>query len=183
MYRQLILNVFGKHRMIFKRPKPMSSGTRSIPSSAPSMVAQDVTIEGNITTTGELHIDGTVYGAVRAQSCVVDLNGFVHGEITADEIYIRGRVIGPLRGAHVNLYAGAQVEGDILNETISIENGANIYGMISRAEAPPGTGQSPQNGMLQDGSGHPPSLSFAQDNYFDDHGDNSYRPIQVVRPR
>ena len=109
-----------------------------MPSSAPSMVAQDVTIEGNITTTGELHIDGTVYGTVRARSCVIDLNGFVHGEITADEVYIRGRVIGPIRGTHVNLYAGAQVEGDILNETISIENGANIYGMISRAEAPQG---------------------------------------------
>jgi cytoskeletal protein CcmA (bactofilin family) len=147
------------------------------------MVAQDVTIEGNITTTGELHIDGTVYGAVRARSCVIDLNGFVHGEITADEIYIRGRVIGPIRGAHVNLYAGAQVEGDILNETISIENGANIYGMISRAEAPLSNGQNLQDTGTQDGLGHAPSLSFGQDNYFDDHGDNSYRPIKVVRPR
>ena len=139
------------------------------------MVAQDVTIEGNITTTGELHVDGTVYGAVRARSCVVDLNGFIHGEITADEVYIRGRVIGPIRGTHVNLYAGAQVEGDILNETISIENGANIYGMISRAEAPGTNGHA-----VPDAPGHTPSLSFTQDNY---QSDDSYRPIKVVRPR
>jgi cytoskeletal protein CcmA (bactofilin family) len=164
--------------MIFKRPKNSSNGVRSIPNSSPSMVAQDVTIEGNITTTGELHIDGTVYGAVRARSCVIDLNGFVHGEITADEVYIRGRVIGPIRGTHVNLYAGAQVEGDILNETISIENGANIYGMISRAEAPQSNGLA-----VRDGSGHSPSLSFTQDNFSTDNGDDSYRPIKVVRPR
>jgi cytoskeletal protein CcmA (bactofilin family) len=164
--------------MIFKRPKHSSNGVRSIPNSSPSMVAQDVTIEGNITTTGELHIDGTVYGAVRARSCVIDLNGFVHGEITADEVYIRGRVIGPIRGTHVNLYAGAQVEGDILNETISIENGANIYGMISRAEAPQSNGLA-----VRDSSGHAPSLSFPQDNYAMDHSDDTYRPIKVVRPR
>ncbi len=164
--------------MIFKRPKHSSNGVRSIPNSSPSMVAQDVTIEGNITTTGELHIDGTVYGAVRARSCVIDLNGFVHGEITADEVYIRGRVIGPIRGTHVNLYAGAQVEGDILNETISIENGANIYGMISRAEAPPANGLA-----VRDSSGHSPSLSFNQDNYASDRPDDSFRPIKVVRPR
>ena len=153
-----------------------------MPSSAPSMVAQDVTIEGNITTTGELHIDGTVYGTVRARSCVIDLNGFVHGEITADEVYIRGRAIGPIHGAHVNLYAGAQVEGDILNETISIENGANIYGMISRAEAPKGNGHALQNGPTQDGFSHAPSLSFGQNDY-DEPGDTGYRPIKVVRPR
>jgi cytoskeletal protein CcmA (bactofilin family) len=170
--------------MIFKRPKLMSNGTPSPANAVPSLVAQDVTIEGNVTTTGELHIDGTVYGAVRARSCVVDLNGFVHGEITADEVFIRGKVIGPIRGTHVNLYAGAQVEGDILNETISIENGANIYGMISRAEAVPPNEQAPANGASTPNSfGKTPSLQFEQDNYFDDQRDDSFRPIKVVQPR
>lgn len=169
--------------MIFKRPKQTANGIRSVSGAAPSMVAQDVTIEGNVTTTGELHIDGTVYGAVRARSCVVDLNGFVHGEIIADEVYIRGRVIGPIHGTNVNLYAGAQVEGDILNETISIENGANIYGMISRAEAPLANGNAVANGIGPDTSGHTPSLSFGQDKLFDEMSDNTYRPIKVVRPR
>jgi cytoskeletal protein CcmA (bactofilin family) len=170
--------------MIFKRPKQTSNGTTSPANSVPSLVAQDVTIEGNVTTTGELHIDGTIYGAVRARSCVVDLNGFVHGEITADEVFIRGKVIGPIRGTHVNLYAGAQVEGDILNETISIENGANIYGMISRAEAPLPNEQAPSNGASKTNSfGQTPSLPFEQDNYFDDQRDDSFRPIKVVQPR
>jgi cytoskeletal protein CcmA (bactofilin family) len=169
--------------MIFKRPKQAANVVRSMPNSAPSMVAHDVTIEGNITTTGELHIDGTVYGAVRARACIVDMNGFVHGEITADEVFIRGKVIGPIRGTHVALYAGAQVEGDILNETISIENGANIYGMISRAEAPLSNGQTLQNSGTQDGFVSAPGGSFGQDNYFSDQGDDNYRPIKVVRPR
>ncbi len=122
--------------MIFKRTKSTANGTDSISNAGPSIIGQDVTIEGNITSNGELHIDGTVYGSIRAVSCVIDANGFVQGEIMADDVFVRGRVIGPIRGTNVNIYSGAQVEGDILNETISIENGANIYGMVSRIENP-----------------------------------------------
>jgi len=168
--------------MIFKRPKQGSNGAASTSCATPSMVAQDVTIEGNITTNGELHIDGTVYGAVRAHSCVVDLNGFVHGEITADEVFIRGKVIGPIRGIHVNLYAGAQVEGDILNETISIENGANLYGMISRSETPLANGQTPPSPPLQENFVNTPGLSFEQENYLSAQDDDSYPPIKILRP-
>lgn len=128
--------IIGKHRMIFKRSKPTANGSDSAHNSGPSIICQDVTIEGNITTNGELHIDGTIYGSIRAHSCVIDLNGFVQGDIMADDLFVRGRVIGPIRGTNVNIYAGAQVEGDILNETISIENGANVYGMVSRMESP-----------------------------------------------
>jgi cytoskeletal protein CcmA (bactofilin family) len=173
----------GEHTMIFKRSKQTSPDIHGGHNSTPTLIAHDVTVEGNVTTTGELHIDGTVYGVVRARSCVIDMNGYVHGEIIAEDIFIRGKVVGPIRGTHVNLYAGAQVEGDILNETISIENGANIYGMISRAEVPIAGLQTQQHENGQDRFAHSPALSFGQDNYFDQTRDETYRPIKVVRPR
>ena len=168
--------------MIFKRSKHSTNGSDGPSSSGPSIVAQDVTIEGNITASGELHIDGTVYGSVRAKSCVIDMNGFVQGEIIAEEIFIRGRVIGPIRGVHVNLYAGAQVEGDILNETISIENGANIYGMIGRSENP--LAEAPVQPSPPAGEKARPALNLtlAQDNYFNDPADQTFRPLKVVKP-
>ena len=118
---------FGEYRMIFKRSKNANNGTESPSNSGPSIIAQGVTIEGNISASGELHIDGTVYGSIRAKSCVIDMNGFVQGELVAEEIFIRGRVIGPIRGVHVNLYAGAQVEGDILTGLLH-RNGAIFMG-------------------------------------------------------
>lgn len=169
--------------MIFKRSKTTTNGTEAPANSGPSIVAQDVTIEGNITASGELHIDGTVFGSVRAKSCVVDMNGFIQGELVAEEIFIRGRVMGPIRGLHVNLYAGAQVEGDILNETISIENGANIYGMISRAENPLADGQVHQAPPLADDKARPaPNLTIGSVNYFSENPDEAFRPLKVVRP-
>jgi len=169
--------------MIFKRSKNSTNGSDTPASHGPSIVAQDVTIEGNITASGELHIDGTVYGSVRAKSCVIDMNGFVQGELIAEEIFIRGRVMGPIRGIHVNLYAGAQVEGDILNETISIENGANIYGMISRAENPLADGQVHQAPPPADDKARPaPNLAIGSVNYFAENPDEAFRPLKVVRP-
>ena len=168
--------------MIFKRSKNSTNGSDSPSNSGPSIVAQDVTIEGNITASGELHIDGTVYGSVRAKSCVIDINGFIQGELVAEEIFIRGRVIGPIRGVHVNLYAGAQVEGDILNETISIENGANIYGMIGRSENPLADGRVQQNPPADEKERPALNLSIAQDNYFNEPADLNFRPLKVVKP-
>jgi cytoskeletal protein CcmA (bactofilin family) len=168
--------------MIFKRSKTSTNGSSSPATLGPSIVARDVTIEGNITASGELHIDGTVYGSVRAKSCVIDMNGFVQGELIAEEIFIRGRVMGPIRGIHVNLYAGAQVEGDILNDTISIENGANIYGMISRAENPLADGQVHQNPPGDEKAAPAPNLAIGQVNYFSDQPDDTFRPLKVVRP-
>lgn len=153
-------------------------------STGPSIIAQDVVIEGNVTATGELHIDGTVYGSVRASSCVVDMNGFVQGEIVASEVFVRGRVIGPISGNTVNLYAGAQVEGDIVNQSISIENGANLYGMISRLDAPLDLSSTlPSSGAQDPGLSIPSTLNFGQDNAYDRQPENVFRPLRVVKPR
>ncbi len=168
--------------MIFKRSKNSTNGSNGTANSGPSIVAQDVTIEGNITTGGELHIDGTVFGSVRAKSCVIDMNGFVQGDLVAEEIFIRGRVMGPIRGLHVNLYAGAQVEGDILNETISIENGANIYGMISRAENPLADGQGHQSPPAAAKPAPAANMSFGQVSYLNDPPEDNFRPLKVIRP-
>jgi cytoskeletal protein CcmA (bactofilin family) len=103
--------------------------------SEPSYVARDTSLEGNLICDGEIHIDGAVRGSVRAHTCLVDNNGEVHGEITAEIVYVRGRVIGPVTGTHVFIHASAHVEGNVTNETISIENGAYIYGSIRHGAA------------------------------------------------
>jgi cytoskeletal protein CcmA (bactofilin family) len=165
--------------MIFRRSKQKNNDMNGTPISGPSLIAQDVVIEGNVSASAELHIDGTVYGAVRAHSCVIDRNGFVQGEIVAEDVFIRGRVIGPIRGRNISLYSGALVEGDIFNESISIETGANIYGMISRVEF---SERDEDADRATGGAGFAtPTLSFGQDNSY--RGDDGYRPIKVVNPR
>ncbi len=122
--------------MIFKRSKPAPRQT-AIPAE-PSYIARDTTVEGNLMSDGEIHIDGAIHGTVRAHTCLVDARGEVRGEIAADMVYVRGRVIGPISGIHVQIESGAHVEGDVINETISIANGAYVLGSIRHVKpAPP----------------------------------------------
>jgi cytoskeletal protein CcmA (bactofilin family) len=162
--------------MIFRRSK--SNGNAQV--AGPSVIAQDVVIEGNVSTAGELHIDGTVNGLVRAQACIVDANGIVEGEIVADEVFVRGRVVGPIRGNHVHLYSGAHVEGDVINDSISIENGAYIYGSIRRASEPAAYTAARQPYPREPILGTTPRFDFTQDPAPES---DLYRPIKVVKTR
>jgi cytoskeletal protein CcmA (bactofilin family) len=115
--------------MFFKRTKNVRE-PQPLEGVEPSYIARDATFEGNITCDGEIHIDGAVRGSVRAETCLVDAHGEIHGEVAAQVVYVRGRVLGPITGTHVHIHAGAHVEGNVTNETISIENGAYVYGSI-----------------------------------------------------
>ena len=151
-----------KGPMLFKRfRKKPNDPTQDSPQD-PSIITRDVMIDGSIVSRGTIHVEGTVHGDVRSQTCVVDSDGVVEGEVVAENVYVRGRIIGPIRGVHVHLYAGAHVEGDILNETVSIENGAYVYGSVRRSDDPLGDGLPASSG---------------QD------GDNKPGPLNLLRPR
>jgi cytoskeletal protein CcmA (bactofilin family) len=125
--------------MFFTRKKKQQSTLQQVqkPAAAePSFLGRNCTFEGHIICDGELHIDGTVRGTVQAAMCVIDQAGIVHGSVTGNVLHVRGRILGPLQGSSVYIHAGAHVEGDVFNDTISIENGAYVYGSIRHNTAP-----------------------------------------------
>jgi cytoskeletal protein CcmA (bactofilin family) len=148
--------------MIFKRFRKKDKKTSGKKRSGragvgPSIITAEVVIEGNLLSGGELQIDGEVNGDVRARAVVIDINGIVHGEVAGEDVIVRGRIIGPIRGLHVHILNGAHVEGDVLNETISIENGAFLDGKIHRVEDPLGEVYSHQQPQ--------PASAYAAPNY------------------
>lgn len=124
--------------MLFKRfrSKEKNRQRRRGGGMGPSIVTADVVIDGSFVSGGDLQVDGTINGDVRARSVVIDFNGIVHGEVMGEEIVVRGRVIGQIRGVHVHILSGGHVEGDVLNETISIDHGAYVDGKIHRVDDP-----------------------------------------------
>ncbi len=128
--------------MFFNR-KAKKGQTNARPSSAkaaksdPSYISRECAIDGHVNCEGEIHIDGVVRGSVNAQTCVIDVAGVVHGEVSGDVIHVQGRVLGPINGRNVYIYQGAHVEGEVLHDTISIENGAYLYGTVRHNAAPP----------------------------------------------
>jgi cytoskeletal protein CcmA (bactofilin family) len=89
-----------------QRKAKQAPGGRQRSRSGPSLLSQDLVIDGSVSTGGELQVDGTINGSVRARAVVVDANGVVYGDIAAEEVIVRGRVIGPIRALHIHIYAG-----------------------------------------------------------------------------
>lgn len=103
---------------------------------AASLLSSDLMIKGNLKTTGDIQIQGTVEGDIRAHLLTIAEGATVKGEVIADDVVVNGRVIGRVRGLKVRLTSTARVEGDVIHKTIAIESGAHFEGSVQRQEDP-----------------------------------------------
>lgn len=119
-------------------PRPSSDFSlgASKPKAPPSVLSADLIITGNIRTTGDVQIEGTVEGDIRAHMLTVGESATIKGECIADDVVVHGRVVGRVRGIKVRLTSTARVEGDIIHKTIAIESGAHFEGSVQRQDDP-----------------------------------------------
>jgi cytoskeletal protein CcmA (bactofilin family) len=136
-----------------KAPEPMTAAAKpefapAAPKAKPaaSVLSTDLTVVGNLKTTGDIQVEGVVEGDIRAHLLTVGENATIRGEVVADDIVINGRVIGRVRGLKVRLTSTARVEGDIIHKTIAIESGAHFEGSVQRQEDPLSGATKPQGG-------------------------------------
>ncbi|KPP84823.1 MAG: Integral membrane protein CcmA involved in cell shape determination [Rhodobacteraceae bacterium HLUCCA08] len=101
-----------------------------------STLSADLTITGNLKTSGDINIEGTVEGDIRAHLLTIGEGATVRGECIADDVVVNGRIVGTVRGLKVRLTSSARVEGDIIHKTIAIESGAHFEGSVQRQEDP-----------------------------------------------
>jgi cytoskeletal protein CcmA (bactofilin family) len=120
-------------------PAPRASGDSApAPKAKPpaSVLSSDLTITGNIKTTGDIQVEGTIEGDIRAHLLTVGEGATVRGEVMADDVVVNGRIVGRVRGLKVRLTSTARVEGDIIHKTIAIESGAHFEGSVQRQDDP-----------------------------------------------
>ncbi|MEM0976536.1 MAG: polymer-forming cytoskeletal protein [Pseudomonadota bacterium] len=101
-----------------------------------SVISADLMIKGNLKTTGDIQVLGTIEGDIRAHLLTIGDGAMVKGEVIADDVVVNGTVNGRVRGLKVRLTSTAQVQGDIIHKTIAIESGANFEGSVQRQEDP-----------------------------------------------
>lgn len=100
----------------------------------PSIISSDVVIKGNVSTLGEIQLDGTVEGDLKSNSVTVGEHGMVKGKISADDVIIKGTVKGSITGRNIRIEKSAKITGDLCHQTLSIEAGAHIEGNLSHQE-------------------------------------------------
>jgi cytoskeletal protein CcmA (bactofilin family) len=109
-------------------------GTRS---EEATVISKGVKIEGKLSCSGNIRLDGEVQGDISSQGVViVGENGKVNGQINADSITIGGRVTGTVKAKDkVVLEAKANLKGDIITKTMVVEAGAIFNGNTKMGES------------------------------------------------
>ena len=125
--------------------KPQSEFKASAPKVKPaaSVLSTDLHVTGNMKTTGDIQVEGTVEGDIRAHLLTIGETATIKGEVIADDVVINGRIVGRVRGLKVRLTSTARVEGDIIHKTIAIESGAHFEGSVQRQDDPLNAGKAP----------------------------------------
>lgn len=91
---------------------------------------------GKFRSRGRAIVNGTIDGEVHCQTLVVSETGTVIGKIVAEDVQIYGKVVGNVYGTSVELFAIANVTGDIFHHGIGIERGTRYDGALRFVEDP-----------------------------------------------
>jgi cytoskeletal protein CcmA (bactofilin family) len=102
---------------------------------APSILSANLRVVGNLTTDGELQVDGTVEGDVTAGRLTVGASARITGNANAEQVIVQGEVRGAIHARTVQLGRSAKVTGDIgWRETLTIEAGAYYEGQCKHSD-------------------------------------------------
>ena len=101
-----------------------------------STIGEDLIITGNVTSKGELHLNGQVQGDVQCVAIVLGENAQLEGSVVAEELMVRGRLIGSVRALRVTLEAKSHVEGNLFHKCLSVEHGTHFVGESRPSEDP-----------------------------------------------
>jgi cytoskeletal protein CcmA (bactofilin family) len=97
-----------------------------------SFIGPEMSVTGDISTGGDLHVDGKVDGDVRCGALTLGESGEIRGNILAGTARLAGLVDGAVEAGTLAIDQSARITGDILYETLSVSSGADIEGRFKR---------------------------------------------------
>ncbi len=108
-----------------------------------SLIGAGTRIDGNISFSGGLRVDGHVRGNITASgdkpsTLVLSDQAIIEGKIQVSHAVINGTVVGAIQAdEYVELQPKARVSGDIHYRTMEIQLGASIIGVLHHQNAEP----------------------------------------------
>ncbi|MEO8244417.1 MAG: polymer-forming cytoskeletal protein [bacterium] len=96
-----------------------------------SVLAQDLRITGEISSTGTIEVLGEIEGNLTARGLVVGAEGRMTGTVSAETVEVKGKLDGRVATHSFALRASAEVAADVTYTTLVIESGASIQGKFA----------------------------------------------------
>ena len=116
--------------------KSKSENGENVPASA-SMIGAGTSLKGDITSNGDLRIDGSLIGNIIGSSkVIIGANGSVEGDISCQQADIMGNVSGSIKAKELlQLKNGSVVKGNISAGKLQVEPAATFNGQCHMQES------------------------------------------------
>ena len=82
--------------------------------------------EGNYFGSGDLVLNGTFKGTIKIDKLIVSENAIFIGNITAQEIIVKGQIKADISAEKLHVMSTGKVEGDLLYRTLKINEGGYL---------------------------------------------------------
>lgn len=122
--------LFGSNKSTTPASTPSTPSVSAPESGATCVIAKGTVIEGKVTTSENIRIDGVIKGEVHCEKkLVMDAEGLIEGNIYAGESTIKGKVQGTVTISNtLHLLESSFIKGDIKAKKLHVEEGAKYDG-------------------------------------------------------
>ena len=125
--------------MFSKKPDSTDrpSGNAAMTGSTFSVLGPDIAVQGDLTATADLHLDGRINGNVQCAALVQGEASEVTGMVAAESARVAGKIKGSITAAVLVIQKTARIEGDVTYGALTIEEGAQVEGKFTHRAAEP----------------------------------------------
>jgi cytoskeletal protein CcmA (bactofilin family) len=135
------------------------------PSGSASLIGSGTSLKGDITSSGDLRIDGTLVGNIICSAkVIIGANGVVEGDISGQMADIMGKVSGTIKVKELlQLKSNCQVNGNLHSAKLQIEPAASFNGQCHMIQEQSATtsGKSGSSSSSKDDYLKSPSLAIS----------------------
>lgn len=118
-----------------------------------SVIADDLHIKGEVMTTGDVELQGSIDGEITCRTLMVAQDAKVSGSATAEKVVVRGTVEGKVTGIRVTLTSSAKVHGELICKALSVDEDAFFDGTSQRVADPLSAAKQDQKSGASNGNG------------------------------
>lgn len=97
-----------------------------------SILSADTKLTGDLVSSGDVTVEGAIEGNVTCRSLTLCGQPAIKGTVTAETAHVSGAFNGELRAKKVILSKTAKMRGDIYQEVLEMQPGAQFEGKVAR---------------------------------------------------
>jgi cytoskeletal protein CcmA (bactofilin family) len=100
-----------------------------------SVLGPDITIDGDLAATADLHLDGRINGDIKCAALVQGETSEIKGMVVAESARVAGTIKGSIMAEVLVILKSARIEGDVSYASLTIEEGAQVDGKFTHRTA------------------------------------------------